>query len=130
MTEEEIDAVAEELARIGGISWHAERFDVPLLGVIMERYRDRARVVIAALDRERTRQTLQASIPEPFDSSEGSAAAEIDQLRTGATVIYRLPGDRRAVTCRIDRIEDGRAYLVPFEQSTVGWVPLTGLVPA
>jgi hypothetical protein len=53
MTEEEIEAVAEELAKIGGVSWYPGRAPGPLLRVVSERYRDRARVAIAALDRLR-----------------------------------------------------------------------------
>ena len=51
MTEDEIDAVAEELAKAGGLSWYPGRERGPLLKVVSDRYRDRARLAIAALDR-------------------------------------------------------------------------------
>ena len=63
MTDEEIEAVAEELAKIGGLSWYPGRTDGPLLRPISERYRDRARVAIAALDRVRAGKEASASAP-------------------------------------------------------------------
>jgi hypothetical protein len=53
MTDEEIDAVAEELAKIGGLTWYPGRTQSPLLRAVSERYKDRARVAIASLDRLR-----------------------------------------------------------------------------
>jgi hypothetical protein len=55
MTEEEIEAVAEELAKAGGLSWYPGRTRGPLLRTVSERYRDRARLAIEALDRVRAR---------------------------------------------------------------------------
>jgi len=56
MTEEEVEVVAEELARIGGTSWYPGREKGILLRIVSDRYRDRARVAIAALDRLRAAQ--------------------------------------------------------------------------
>jgi hypothetical protein len=53
MTDDEIEVVAEELAKISGFSWHRGREPVPLMRVVTDRYRARARAVIAALDRLR-----------------------------------------------------------------------------
>ena len=52
MTEGEVEAVAAELAKAGGVSWHAGQERGPLK-LVMDRYRDRARLAIAALDRVR-----------------------------------------------------------------------------
>ena len=53
MTEEEIEIVAEELAKIGGVAWYPGRETGTLVRVVCDRYRDRAKVAIAALDRYR-----------------------------------------------------------------------------
>ena len=52
MTEGEVEAVAAELAKAGGVSWHSGQERGPLK-LVMDRYRDRARLAIAALDRVR-----------------------------------------------------------------------------
>jgi hypothetical protein len=44
-------------------------------------------------------------------------------------VVYRPPGDQRAITCRVERVEEGRAYLVPAPRADVGWVSLDNLMP-
>ena len=53
VTDEEIEAVAEELAKAGGVSWYPGRTRGALLRSVSERYRDRAKLAIAALDRVR-----------------------------------------------------------------------------
>ena len=74
MTEEEIEAVAEELAKAGGLSWHPGRTRGPLLRTVSERYRDRARLAIEALDRLRARnQDHNATRISLRDSSQGTA---------------------------------------------------------
>jgi len=50
-------------------------------------------------------------------------------IQVGATVVYRPPGDQRAITCRIERIEDGRAYLVPVARPDIGWISLDSFDP-
>jgi hypothetical protein len=127
MTEEEIEAVAEELAKIGGVSWYPGRAPGPLLRVVSERYRDRARVAIAALDRLRAGKNTTDSEREV--SVAGSEAVSGDQLQLGAVVVYRPPGDQRAIPCRVERLEGGRAYLVPCPRPDVGWVSVESLVP-
>jgi hypothetical protein len=127
MTEEEIEAVAEELAKIGGVSWYPGRAPGPLLRVVSERYRDRARVAIAALDRLRAGKNTTDS--ESEISVAGSEAVSGDQLQLGAVVVYRPPGDQRAIPCRVERLEGGRAYLVPCPRPDVGWVSVESLVP-
>ena len=49
MTEEEIEIVAQELAKIGGTSWYPGREPGTMLRVVTERYREQARVVIQDL---------------------------------------------------------------------------------
>ena len=50
MSEDEIEAVAAELAKAGGVSWHSGPERGPLK-LVMDRYRDRARLAIATLER-------------------------------------------------------------------------------
>jgi hypothetical protein len=66
----------------------------------------------------------------PASTEVSSGSTEIapgDQLQVGAVVVYRPPGELRATPCRIEKIEDGRAYLVPCPRSDVGWVLLADL---
>jgi hypothetical protein len=131
VTEEEVEVVAEELAKIGGISWYPGRAPGPLLRVVSERYRDRARVAIAALDRLRAVNGA-AGTKNPSESPGSNAAQKAtsaDQLRVGAVVVYRPPGDQRAIPCRVEKLEGGRAYLVPCPRPDAGWVSVERLVP-
>jgi hypothetical protein len=133
MTDEEIEAVAAELAKAGGVARYPGRTPGSLLRGVSERYRDRARVAIAALERLRARR--EGANP-PEGSASGTALSggrpdlpSRDTLRVGATVVYRPPGDRRVVHCQIKELEEGRAYLVPCPQPDIGWVGLDNLQP-
>jgi len=53
MTDEEIDIVAQELAKIGGTSWYPGRQPGRMLRLVSERYRDQARALIQAFDQYR-----------------------------------------------------------------------------
>jgi hypothetical protein len=133
MTEEEIEAVAQELAKVGGPSWYPGRTRGPLLRSVGERYRDRARVAIAALERLKASKEGK-TMPHRSPSSslvdaESSASEPPDHLQVGRVVVYRPPGDRRAMPCQVAKIEADRAYLVPCPRSDVGWVSLEDLSP-
>jgi len=134
MTDEEIEVVAQELAKVGGLSWYPGRTPGPLLRSVGERYRDRARVAIAALERLKASKEGK-TVPHGLSSSalvdaEGSRSEPPDHLQVGGVVVYRPPGDRRAMPCQVARIEADRAYLVPCPRSDVGWVSLDDLSPA
>ena len=133
MTEDEIEAVARELAKVGGLSWYPGRTRGPLLRAVSERYRDRARVAIAALERLKAgKESTAAPHGSPSRGAGGTtsqASEPGDHLQVGAVVVYRRPGDRRAMPCQITRIADGRAYLVPCPQADIGWVSLEDLLP-
>ena len=131
MTEEEIEVVAQELAKVGGLSWYPGRTRGPLLRSVSERYRDRARVAIAALERLKASKEGK-TMPHGSSSSalvdaEGSRSEPPDHLQVGGVVVYRPPGDRRAMPCQVAKIETDRAYLVPCPRSDVGWVSLEDL---
>lgn len=131
MTDEEIEAVAEELAKAGGTSWYPGRTRGPLLRSVSERYRDRARLAIAALDRVRAGKDPHAGqeAAEDAPALEHRPAGSPSRIQVGDTVVYRAPGDQRAITCRIERLEDGRAYLVPAPRPDIGWVELDSFDP-
>jgi len=134
MTEEEIEIVAEELAKIGGVTWYPGREKGTLMRVVCDRYRDRARVAIAALDRYRAGQQA-ASLAQdnrPVDNcptGESPQSSPRDDIKPGATVVYRPPGDRRAYSCRVVEIEGNRAYLSPILRACTDWVSIEHLVP-
>ncbi|WP_194164669.1 hypothetical protein [Microvirga thermotolerans] len=130
MNDEEVEIVAAELAKIGGTSWYPGRGNGPVLRVVTERYRDRARAAIAALDRYRARRS---NGPQPDASGKEAPASgapmflATGSVRKGATVIYRPPGDRRAYPCTIEKIAEDFVYLVPKAQEPVGWVPASDI---
>jgi hypothetical protein len=133
MDEQEVEVVAQELAKAGGVSWHPGQTKGPVLRIVNNRYRDRARLAIAALERWRIRQFGQApasgAAAEACMSSPTLTSDPISGLQVGAVVIYRPPGDKRAIPCRVERMETGRAYLVPCPIPDVGWVDLETLQP-
>ena len=133
MTEDEIEAVAEELAKAGGVSWYPGRERGSLLRVVSDRYRDRARLAIAALDRHRAQKAGAASTdnvaaevpPTPMEAG----AIPDTTIPAGATVVYRPPGERRAYPCRVEKVEGNQIYLVPHLQAWTGWVPIGKVSP-
>lgn len=126
MNDEEVEIVAAELAKVGGVAWYPGRESGSVLRVVTERYRDRARAAIAALDRHRARQSnaIQPEGPgHELQSSDRATFQPTGQMRKGATVIYRPPGDRRAYPCTVERISEDFVYLVPQAMNPIGWVP-------
>ena len=130
MTEEEIELVAEELAKVGGVAWYPGRETGPLMRVVSDRYRDRARVAIAALDRFRASRASPRSGDQEIRPANDMSPVAGDHIQPGATVIYRPPGDRRAYSCRVVKIEGDRAYLAPILRACTDWVSIEHLVPS
>ena len=119
MTEDEVEAVAEELAKAGGGAWYPGRARGPLLRIVSDRYRAH-KAGMAPPD------SIEVGQPE---QPQASAASE-STLRVGITVVYRPPGEQRAYPCRVEKIEGGQAYLVPFLRPWTSWVPIQSLTPA
>jgi hypothetical protein len=131
MTEEEVEVVAEELAKIGGTAWYPGRQPGPLLRKVTERYRKQARVVIAALERMRASSEAVVS-PDPIvgenhEVDKASRTDAIPDIRPGATVIYRPAGDQRAYPCRVVEIRGSQAYLAPILRTCIGWISIESL---
>jgi hypothetical protein len=131
VTEDEVEAVAEELAKAGGVAWYPGRARGPLLRIVSDRYRDRARLAIAALDRYRAHKAGVAppdsiEVGQSPEQPEASTASD-GSLRVGITVVYRPPGEQRAYPCRVEKIEGGQAYLVPYLRPWTSWVPIEDL---
>jgi hypothetical protein len=134
MSEEEVECVAEELAKVGGVAWYPGREPNAILRVVSDRYRDRARVAIAALERLRASRQQSGVIEfgpgEDPDIALRAQARTAENIEVGSVVIYRAPGDLRAIACRVTQREGGAVYLVPCERPDVGWVQIDGIVPA
>jgi hypothetical protein len=130
MTEEEIEVVAEELAKIGGVTWYPGREKGTLMRVVC----DRARAAIEALERHRA--VRQASVSQDNEKRDAPLRPHPqtslcnDDIKPGATVIYRPPGDRRAYPCRVVEIEGNRAYLAPILRACTDWVSIEHLMPS
>lgn len=133
MTDEEVEVVASELAKAGGVSWHSGPARGPLK-VVMNRYRERARLAIAALERIRSAKhdTSRAKPAARLFSRSATVDREInshDGVTVGSLVLYRPPGDRRVYPCRIAKLEGTRAYLVPDISACTGWVDVDITTP-
>lgn len=128
MTEDEVEAIAELLAKVSG-NWYPERTR-PALRPISKRHRDVAQLVLAELEKlrgaERSPEKIEGPALERPDEANAFNFAGDDQLYVGATVVYRPPGEKRAITCWIEKMERGRAYLIPA-QLEIGWVPVQTL---
>ena len=133
MTEDEVEAVAAELARAGGVGWYPGRERGPLKHVA-DRYRDRARLAIAALNRLRAGQEgtdavdgIAISSSEPGSSAPSGPLSE-HSLQVGSIVLYRPPGDRRAYPCRVNMVEGSRVHLMPHIKACTGWIDAAKLL--
>jgi len=131
MDEREVEFVAEELAKVGGISWYPGRQRGPVARVVSDRFKDRARVAIAAMERYRSGNRIRLvpekspdSIEEVGDKPDTPVGLLRSDVEVGAVVIYRPPGDRRAYACTVDRIEGDTAVLTPMVVSAFR-VPLS-----
>jgi hypothetical protein len=131
MTDDEVEAVAAELAKAGGVSWHSGQERGPLK-LVMDRYRDRARLAIATL--ERVRVAKQIISPGSIEGEQPRPSAEAtlepvsgDMVSEGSLVLYRPPGDKRTYPCRVEKLDGSRAYLVPELPACTGWVNLANL---
>jgi hypothetical protein len=131
MSEDEVEVVAEELAKIGGTAWYPGRQPGPLLREVTERYREQARAVIAALERRRAGSEAAVcpdlAVGENRDADMSSQTDAIDTIRPGATVIYRPAGDQRAYPCRVVEIRGSQAYLAPILRTCIGWISIETL---
>lgn len=127
MTEDEIKVVAELLAKIGG-TWYPERADSGPRPV-GNRHRDVARLIIGAVERARaTHSDGPDNTSQPDEPPQVGGVDTATGLSVGASVMYRPPGDKRTIACRIEKIEEGRAYVVP-DHREVGWVSTHTLLP-
>ena len=133
MTEDEVEAVAAELAKAGGVGWYPGRERGPLKHVA-DRYRDRARLAIAALNRLRAGQqgagaadSIDISPYEPGSSAPSRSLSE-HSLQVGSMVLYRPPGDRRAYPCRVNMVEGSRVRLMPDIKACTGWIDVAQLL--
>lgn len=127
MAVRDIDIVAELLARIGG-SWHPER-PRPAPNGISSRHRDVARLILAELRRrDAARSEAMGQSPEPIGQDGTPGAIDGVEFPLGAVVVYCPPGDTRTITCTIEKIERGRAYLVPVRRE-IGWISTNTLQP-
>jgi hypothetical protein len=131
MTEGEVEAVAAELAKAGGVSWHSGQVRGPLK-LVMDRYRDRARLAIAALDRVRAAEQSISRDTVGLEQLGPSAQSTLepvssDVVSEGSLVLYRPPGDKRTYPCRVEKLDGSRAYLVPEIPTCTGWVDLENL---
>jgi hypothetical protein len=128
LSDEEIELVAELLAKIGG-TWYPERTGATPRAV-GSRHRDVAQLIVDAVDRLHATRPSTADDTSSGQSMEDNAPGIIvgDQLHIGATVEYSPPGDKRTFPCRIEKMEDGRAYLVPADRE-IGWVSTHTLLP-
>lgn len=124
LTEDEIELVADLLAKIGG-TWHPDQTrQAPR--PISRRHRDIARLIVGAVERSRAKTQ---SVAEDASVSHGSGEARTaSRLCVGSTVVYSPPGDQRTLTCRIERMDNGRAYVVPTSRE-IGWVSTHTLLP-
>jgi hypothetical protein len=128
MTDEEIEVVAEELAKLVRVPWAPCYETSPLIYVVTECHRAEARAILAALDRirlGRSGSSLQA--PRSSEPQGISCQSQSSDVRPGVTVVYRPAGDQRAHPCRIVEIQGDRAYLAPILRTCVGRISIERL---
>lgn len=129
MSDEEVELVARLLAKIGG-TWYPDRIGSPPRPV-SNRHREVAQLVVDTVDRLHATRHHNPDDDVPSGQSVEDDASRMiveDQFHVGAVVEYRPPTDKRALTCRIEKIEGGRAYLIPASPE-IGWVSTHTLLP-
>lgn len=128
MSEEEVELVAELLAKIGG-TWNPERTQ-PASRIVGNRHREVARLVLDAVERSKATSRDVEEHVVSGEASEDDAVrdAKGNRLYVGANVVYQPPGDKRTLACRVEKMEQGRAYLVPTQRE-IGWVSTHTLLP-
>ena len=128
MTDEEIEVVAEELAKLVSVPWPPGYEMAPLMRVVTDCHRAEARAIIAALNRIRPGRNHPSFQPPPSAEPQKVSCQSLSgDVRPGMTVIYRPPGDQRAYPCRIVEIRGDRAYLAPIVRTCVGWISIESL---
>ena len=76
----------------------------------MDRYRDRARLAIATLERVRVaKQGIspgQIEVKRPGPSAKANLEPVSDDIVSdGSLVLYRPPGDKRTYPCRVEKVD-------------------------
>jgi hypothetical protein len=128
MTDEEVEVVAEELAKLVSVPWPPGYEMTPLAHVVTDGHRAEARAIIAALHRTRPGRSRASFQTAPSDEPQRASCQSLSRdVRPGMTVIYRPPGDQRAYPCRIVEIRGDRAYLAPIVRTCVGWISIESL---
>jgi hypothetical protein len=128
MTNEEIEVVAEELAKLVHVPWAPGYETTPLLDVVTECHRAEARAILAALDQIRPGRSGSSFQASRSNEPQGiSCQSRRGEVRPGMTVVYRPPSDQRAYPCRIVEIQGHRAYLAPILRTCVGWISIKRL---
>jgi hypothetical protein len=128
MTDQEVEVVAEELAKLVHVPWAPGYETSPLLHVVTECHRAEARAILAALDQIRPGRSGSSFQASRSNGPQGiSYESRSGEVRPGMTVIYRSPGDQRAYPCRIVEIQGNRAYLAPILRTCVGWISIERL---
>ncbi|MBM6596313.1 hypothetical protein [Microvirga pudoricolor] len=128
MTEDEIEVVAEALAKAAGMAWCSGYGRTSPQRLVSERYRDRARTAIATIDR--LRQNREAPCRQDNAAFEEDGSGDTlprPPVKLGAMVIYKPHGDRRGYSCRVVKIEGSRAYLQPIIKACTGWISIENL---
>jgi hypothetical protein len=129
MTDDEVEAVAAELAKAGGVFWHSGQERGPLK-LVMDRFRDRARLAIATLERFRAaKQGISPDLAEQHHPNPQASPEPLndDAVSVGSLVLFRPPGDKRTYPCRVQRVDGSRVYLTPELPTCTGWVDLETL---
>ena len=97
-----------------------------------DRYRDRARLAIAAVDRVRAKIKMWPPDNAGSKAPRWTNRARVEPrspavLSAGGLVLYCPPGDQRVRRCRVTKVQGDRAYLVPELPDPPGWVDLESL---